>query len=166
MARTRPSGLPIVEPDSLVIAEEVAKIDGRGRLRLLPRWTARIAWWSDDDPFEVLMVFDEPGRITLRDWKTDGLRVVTRYEELKQRDDQDALEALRLLADRYQRLRFDREKCAHVGDAALAHFKFPIERGAERIVYVAIFPELLVLLSPAYRDAKLTLGSPLLDDLP
>ncbi len=112
------------------------------------------------------MVFDEPGLITLRDWKTDGLRVVSRYEELKQRTDREALEALRLLADRYQRLRFDREKCAHLGDAALAHFGFSVERGAERTVYLAIFPERLVLLSPAYRDARLTLGSPLLDDLP
>src|SRR3984893_7880023 len=108
MARTRPSGLPIVEPDSLVIAEELAKIDGRGRLRLLARWTARIAWWSDDDPFDVLMCFNYPGLITLRDWKTAGLGVVTRYEELKQRKDHEALEALRLLADRYQRLRFDK----------------------------------------------------------
>jgi hypothetical protein len=166
MARTRPSGLPIVEPDALAVSQEIVKIDGRGRLRLLARWTERIAWWSDDDPFEVLMTFEDPGRLALSDWKTDGSRVIDRYRELQQRSDNEALESLRLLVDRYQRLRFDGEKCAYLGDAALAHLGLATKRGVEHNVYVAVFPQRLALFSADYRNAKLALGSPLLDDLP
>jgi hypothetical protein len=112
------------------------------------------------------MVFEEPGRIALRDWNTDGLLVVNRYQELQRRTDEESLEDLRLLTDKYRPLPFDKRQRAHLGDAALAHLGFPIARGAKHNLYVAVFPQCLALLSPAYRDAKLLEGSPVLDDLP
>jgi hypothetical protein len=166
MAITRPSGLSIVDPASVVVAQEATEIDARGRLHILPRWTERIAWWRDEEAFEVLMVLDQPGAIMLRDWKTDGQRVLDRYQEIRKRDDEQTLEALRLFIDRYQRLRFDKERRAHIGDAALAHLGLPIGRGTRFTIYLAIFPQHLALLSPSYRDARLIRGSPLLDDLP
>jgi hypothetical protein len=91
MAITRPSGFPLVT-DSIV-AQEVAEIDGRGRLHLLPRWTKRIKWWatSPKDDFGVLMVLVEPGLISLRDWASEGTRVIARYEELAAQPSADAL---------------------------------------------------------------------------
>jgi hypothetical protein len=165
MANTRPSGVPIVEAASLIIAHEVGVIDRRGRFPLRPRWIERIAWWSDS-PLDVLMVLDEPGVVRLMDWQTDGLRVVARYEQLRSRRDDEALVALRLLADRYQKLRFDAENRGHISEPALAHLGLPLDREANATVYVAIYPDHIAVLSPSYRNAALLRGSPLLDDLP
>jgi hypothetical protein len=75
MATTRPSGMTIGSPASLVI-QEVVEIDGRGRFHVQPRWIGRLAWWpTEGEEAQVLMVFEEPGRIALRDWQTDGLLV-------------------------------------------------------------------------------------------
>jgi hypothetical protein len=166
MANTRPSGMTIGSPDSPVI-QEVVEIDGRGRFRAQQRWTAKLAWWPQgDEQTLVLMVLREPGLIELRDWKTDGVRVTAALEELRNQDDDEALENLRLLADKYRLLHFDSGSVAHLGDAALAHFGFPIARGLKHNLYVAVFPRHLALLSPAYRDNKLLEGSRFLDDLP
>ena len=166
MAFTRPSGSSVVA-DSIV-TQEVAEIDGRGRLHLLPRWTKRIKWWatSPKDDFCVLMVLVEPGVISLRDWASDGTRVIARYEELAAQPSADVLEALRLLQDRYIRLSIDKEQRPHLGDAALAHLGLPITRGASSTVYVAVFSNRLDILSARYRNSKLIVGSSLLDDLP
>jgi hypothetical protein len=166
MAITRPSGLTIGSPDSPVI-QEVVEIDGRGRFHVQPRWIARLAWWpTGDEEAKVLMVFEEPGLIALRDWKTEGLLVANRFEELRPHTDEETLEELRLLTDKYRPLPFDRRWRAHLGDAALAHLGFSIARGANHNLYVAVFPQRLMLLSPAYRNAKLLEGSPTIDDLP
>jgi hypothetical protein len=166
MAITRPSGSPVVTDP--IVAQEVAEIDGRGRLHLLPRWTKRIKWWATTpkDDFSVLMVLVEPGLISLRDWASDGTRVIARYEELAAQPSADVLEALRLLQDRYIRLSIDKEQRAHLGDAAFAHLGLPITRGAASTVYVAVFSNRLDILSAGYRNSKLITGSSLLDDLP
>jgi hypothetical protein len=164
MAVTRPSGMTIGPPDSPV-SQEVVEIDGRGRFHMQPRWIERLSWWPGNEKAQVLMVFQEPGLIALREWKTDGLRVVNTFEELRQQNDDVALENLRLLKDRYRPLVFSDSR-AHLGDAALAHLGFPIARGTKHNLYVAVFPRHLALFSPAYRDSKLLEGSPLLDDLP
>jgi hypothetical protein len=165
MANTRPSGVPIVEAASLIVAQEVGVIDRRGRFTLRPRWFEKITWWVGS-PLDVLMVLDEPGVVRLRDWQTDGVNVVARYEELVDRRDDEALSALRLLADRYQRLHFSIENRAHLGEAALVHLGLPLDREANAVVHVAIYPDHIAVLSPSYRNAALLRGSPLLDDLP
>jgi hypothetical protein len=168
MALTRPSGYPIVSDSSAIVDEEVAQIDGRGRLYLAPGWTQRIPWWvnSSAGDFSVLMVFVEPGLVSMRDLTTDGPRIAARYSELVDLSNEDAMEALRLIQDRYRRLPIDKERRAHIGDAGLAHLGLSIERGEKSTVYVAIFPSRLDILSPTYRNMKMASGSPWLDDLP
>jgi hypothetical protein len=168
MALTRPSGIPVVSDPSAIVNEEVAQIDGRGRLYLAPRWTQRIPWWvtASDEDFSVLMVFVEPGLISMRDLTTNGPRIAARYLELAEATDEKAMEALRLIQDRYRRLPIDKEHRAHIGDAGLAHLGLPIERGIKSTVYVALFPNRLDVLSPTYRNMKMVSGSPWLDDLP
>jgi hypothetical protein len=168
MAETRPSGYPVFGDPSASVAEEVTEIDGRGRIRFLPRWTNRIPWWksTSSEGFDVLMVFVEPGLISFRDWISDGEQVAARFAQIAAEDDDDALEALRLIQDRYQKLPIDKERRAHLGDPALAHLGLPIQRGSRSTVYVAVYPSRLDIFSVAYRNEKLVIGSPLLDDLP
>lgn len=168
MAQTRPSGYPVFGDLSTSVSEEVTEIDARGRVRFLPRWTNWIPWWRDttNEGFELLMVFVEPGLISFRDWITDGERIAARLGQIAASDDEDALEAMRLIQDRYQKLPIDKERRAHLGDPALAHLGLPVERGAKSTVYVAVYPSRIDVFSVAYRNQKLIVGSSLLDDLP
>jgi hypothetical protein len=150
------------------VKQEVAEIDERGRLYMQRRWTQRIDWWpvNPSEPFSVLMVFLESGLLSLRDWATNYARIAERYAELAKLDETDALEAMRLIQDRYRRLSVDRERRAHMGDAGLAHLGFPLDRSQKFTVYVAIFESRIDVLSADYRDSKLLAASSWLDDLP
>lgn len=83
----------------------MTQVDRRGRINLLPRWTKGIEWLSTE-PVEIaaLMVFEEPGQISIRSWEEEGKRVRERYLELASQEDETSLEALRLIQDRYQKL--------------------------------------------------------------
>jgi len=168
MAHTRPSGLPVVEDEKAIVTEEVSHVDGRGRLNFLPRWRGRVSWLSSrpTGAIESLMVFEEPGLISIRDWASDGLAIQKRYEELANSTEDDALEVLRLIQSRYCRLIILEKERTSIGDAALAHLGISFERGNKSIVYVSTFPDLIVLLSPALRNARLLAGDPRMDDLP
>jgi hypothetical protein len=168
MALTRPSSYPVVSGAPALVSQEVAEIDERGRLRFHPRWTNRVSWWktNQDEAFAVLMVLQEPGRIALRAWTNDGDQIAARYAELAASDDEEALEALRLIQDRYQKLPIDKEYRAHLGDPALTHLGLTIERGRKSTVYVVVYPDQLNILSVSYRNEKLVSGSRWLDDLP
>jgi hypothetical protein len=132
------------------------------------RWTQRIAWWPTNptEPFSVLMVFVEPGLLSLRDWATNNARIAERYAELAKLGEEDALEAMRLIQDRYRRLSVDKERRAHMGDAGLAHLGFPLDRGKKFTVYVALFEDRIDVLSANYRDSKLVTASSWIEDLP
>jgi hypothetical protein len=163
----RPSGLPLIE-DSENVLVEVSHIDGRGRFSLLPRWRKRIRWLASagDADVEALMIFVEPGRISIRDSKIDGPRIRERYAEIANSSAHDRLELLRLIQDRYRCLIVPPKERPSLGDGALAHLGLRVERGEKSIVYVSVLPETIELLSPSYRDSKLTAGDPRIDDLP
>jgi hypothetical protein len=118
------------------------------------------------DDFAVLMVLVEPGLLSIRDLRTEGPRIASRYAELVEAGDDAAVEAIRLMQDRYKRLPIDNRHRVHVGDAALAHLGFSLGRGNKSTVYVAVFRDRLNIFSPEYRNRKLMIGSPHLDDLP
>ena len=168
MAERRPSGLPVVTGVSAPVEQEVAEIDGRGRLHLLPRWAKRVEWLPlpAADDVMALMVFLEPRRLSLLRWDVDGPRILARYEEIAKNPDDADLEVLRLIQDRYNRLLIRRDRRPYLGDTALQHLGLPISRGSKSIVHVAIFPNRIDVLAPAYRDTKLVAGDPRLDDLP
>ena len=167
MALTRPSGYPMVEDESAPVREEVAVIDGRGRLYMQRRWTQRISWWPSNptELFSVLMIFAEPGLLSLRDWVANSAGIAERYAELAELDEEDAREAMRLIQDRYRRLPVDKGRRAHIGDAGLAHLGFPLDR-AKNTVYVALFADRIDVFSANYRDSKLVESSSWIEDLP
>jgi hypothetical protein len=166
MAETKPSGVPIVEAPAAIVWQEVAHIDRKGCLNLLRRWTNRLAWFPSPPPadFEALMIFIAAGRISIRDLRLHGPGIQARYEELAAEGDDEALEVLRRIQDRYGRLRIPKSRRPSLGDPALAHLG--IERGQRSTIYVAIFPNSIDLLSPAYRNEKLISFEPQIEDLP
>jgi hypothetical protein len=111
------------------------------------------------------MVFSKPGLISLRDWKTSSPAIFQRIDELSESSDEDALEALRLIQDRYQKLIIPARDRSSLGDAALAHLGIDLVDGSKFLLYVCIFSDRIDLMSPQYRNAKLLEGHQLIDDL-
>lgn len=168
MSETRPSGLPVIDPKSAPVVQEIAHIDSRRRLLLAPRWAERIEWLPLPANAEVqaLIVMPEPGRVSIRDWPVDGPRILERYQQYADNPDEAGLENLRMIQDRYNRLVIPIDRRPHLGDAALLHLGLPIERGDKSPVYVAVFPRWIDVLSPWHRNAKNLAGSSIFDDLP
>lgn len=164
----RPSGLAIIEDASAAITVSVAHVEMRGRLNVLPRWRKRVGWLLSAEGTDVLalMVFAEPGLISIRAWKPDGPRIQERLAEIASSQDADAPQALRLIQDRYQRLVIPAKERASLGDAALAHLGLQVERGKKFLIYVCVSLDRIELMSPVYRETKLTEGHPLIEDLP
>jgi hypothetical protein len=112
------------------------------------------------------MVFSKPGLISLRDWKTSSPAILKRIEELSEIPDDDDLEALRLIQDRYQKLVIPANDRSSLGEAALAHLGIDLANGSKFLIYVGIFANRIDLMSPQYRNAKLIEGHQQIDDLP
>ena len=165
---SRPSGLHIIDGSIAAVSVEVARVDMRGRLNILPRWRQRVAWLASpgESNVDALMIFVEPGLISIEDWKKDGPRIQQRFTDIAASTDADLFRALRLIQDRYQRLVIPARDRAALGDGALFHLGFQFEREQEFIVYVCVFPDRIELMSPEYRNLKLIEGHPLIDDLP
>lgn len=121
---------------------------------------------AGDAGVEALLVFVEPGLISVRNWQIDGPRIQQRYAEISNSTDADALQALRLIQDRYHRLLIPARDRPSLGDSALAHLGLPLQRGQKSAVYVCVFSDHIELMSPAYRNSKLIEGHPLVEDLP
>jgi hypothetical protein len=169
MPETRPSGHPLIPADTARVFQEVAEVDSYRRLNLLPRWTSRFDWLKDikKKEVDVLVVLSEPGCLKLTSWEPDGPRLLQLHERLSEDDASDEnFEALRLIQDRFGRLTIDKEHRPYLGDAALAHLGLPLQRGVRSIVYVALYPQYIAIMSQEYRNKKLILGTPLLDEFP
>ena len=165
MADTKPSGRAVVEGVEAVVAQEVAHVDKKGVLNLLPRWTARLVWLSDiQKAVDALLVFLQPGRISIRDPELDVKRIRDQYAELSIDPSQDDLELLRLIQDRYGMLHIPKSKRASLGDLALLHLG--IQRGVRTSIYVAVYPASLELMSVEYRNRHLPEFHSELSDLP
>ncbi len=162
----RPSGLPVVPEDKAAVIVSVASVEKRGRLNIAPRWRERIPWLAGSGPFEALMTFDEPGLITISEWKRDGPRIQHRFEELSRSEDADALQAMRLVQDRFQRLIIPAKDRPSLGDGALVHLGLTTEKNQKFTIYVCVYSDRIELMSKEYRNSKLLEGHPLIDDLP
>lgn len=162
---TRPSGLPLIPAEAAEIVQEVASVDERGRINLLPRWLSK-ANWTPSQYSELLMIFDRPGLVLLRQMEPDANRVITLHAELAASDDPEKHEKMRQIQDRYAKLTVDRSKRAHLGDSALQHLGFPTTRGTKSPIYVVIAPNRIDLLSPSLRNEMLLQRGPEFDDLP
>lgn len=168
MSNTRPSGLSVIPASSVIVSQEIIEIDERGRFNLLQRWTEQINWINSipEAGIQTLMVFSEPGRISILDWETNGQKIIDRYQELAGSQDENSLELLRLIQDRYQKLIIRRDRRPYLGDAALHHLGLPISRIEKSTLYIAIYPDKLDLIGSAYRNQMLLSGHVELDNLP
>jgi hypothetical protein len=163
----RPSGHPIIEDITAPVTMAVAVVEKRGRINILPRWRKRVAWLADlNVDVEALMVFSEPGLISIRCWQPAGPRIEERFAELASSTDADAQEALRLIQDRYQRLIIPCGDRSSLGDGALAHLGLSLDRRTKSVLYVSVSSDRIDLMSSTYRDAKLIEGHTLIEDLP
>jgi hypothetical protein len=162
----RPSGQPIIDDNDAVVIVGVSAVEARGRIYIPPRWRQRVEWLNQARDIDALMVFGEPGLVTIRSWLPDGPRILDRYRELAAAPNEDSLRSLRLIQARYGRLRIPAHERPSLGDAALAHLDLSIERGKRTTVYVAVYSNMIEVLSPAYRNAMLLDGDPELDNLP
>jgi hypothetical protein len=164
----RPSGLSIIEDESAAVTVSVAHVEMRGRLNILPRWRKKVAWLSSlgETDAQSLMIFAEPGLVSIRSWEPDGPRIRARFAELSSSPNPDAQQALRLIQTRYQRLIIPAKERASLGHGALVHLGLRTERGLKSVVYVCVYSDRIEVLSPAYRDAKLIEGHDLIEDLP
>ncbi|WP_439401838.1 hypothetical protein ACNJYA_00640 [Bradyrhizobium sp. DASA03068] len=145
----------------------VAHIESRGRLNILPRWRSKVSWLrSASEDVEALMIFSEPGLISIRDWNTHSPSILSRIEELSASSGEDSLEALRLIHDRYQKLVIPFKERPTLCDEALAHLEIDLDNDTKSLVYVCTFPDWIDLMSSGYRKIKLLQGHPLISDLP
>ena len=167
MAETRPSGFPLVSDDRAPILQELARLDGRGRIHVLPRWSSRLTWLPAPAVTEVIALLEmpEPGILSLKPWEPNGTSVMAKWAVLHGSEDETPLEVFRLMQDRYQRLAIPVDRRPYLGDLALQHLGLPTERGATSNVYVAVGGDRIDVFSPSYRNTKLLEGHILLDDL-
>ena len=140
-------------------------IGPRGRFHLLPRWAKRLDWLPvpAKAPDDALIVFEEPGKLSIRNWNPDGPEIISRFHQLAQDGD---LELLRLIQDRYARLSIPRERRVYLGSQALQHLSLPLDRKLKSSVYVVVSANRIDLISPNLRNELLVTGNPELDDLP
>lgn len=163
----RPSGLPIIDEPMAALTVSVAHVEARGRLNILPRWRQRVEWLKNTtDDVVALMVFAEPGFVSIRAWEPDGPRIQQRFAEISSSSDADASKGLLLIQSRYQRLIIPSRDRPSLGDAALAHLGLQVERGAKSVIYVCVSSAEIQLISTAYRNELLFEGHSLIEDLP
>lgn len=163
----RPSGIPVISDKDSAVSVSVAHIEARGRLNILPRWRSKVLWLRPaGDYIEALMIFSEPGLISLRDWNFHSPLILQRIEQLSSSADEDSLEALRLIHDRYQKLIIPPRDRPTLGDEAAAHLGLNLGSGAKSLIYVCAMSDRIDIMSVQHRNAKLIQGHPLIEDLP
>jgi hypothetical protein len=114
----------------------------------------------------ALMKLDEPGRLSLLSWRLHSPAVLQRRQELVERaeDEQEALEALILLDDRYFRIQIERTGRLLLPLPALAHLYG--EGAFYHPLYVVRARDRIELWSQTYRNQRISVSSHLLEDLP
>lgn len=164
------SSISALDPDHPApLAQQVVEIDQRGRLRIPASFVEATSWLSAKGALgEALMVLDEPGRIVLLPWETEGARVVKRRLELIELAEHDdgAAEDLRLLEDRYKRLQIPKKDLRlTLTDEIMAHLGI-MPTKAKAIAYVLRTRDRIEIWSAKYRDDRLPSHESALHNLP
>lgn len=148
------------------VEQAVADIDRRGRLRIPSRLAAGMDWLgAAAASVDALAVLDEPGRIILLSWKERSAELLAKRRALiEEAPEVDALQALRLLENRYKRINIPKELRPTLGPETLIHLDLPI--GVESHVYVTRVLDALEVMSPAYRNEHFLTTSEVLAGLP
>jgi len=166
---SRPSGVSgILDGEDEPIIEEPAHFEERGRFNFFPRWRKQVDWLvpSITRSVEALIVFEEPGLLSIREWAKDGPAIQQRFKDLAASQDEGRLRAMRWIQTRYRRLKLPPRERPCLGDAALVHLGFPTEKTDKLAVYVWLLPDRLEIASPEYRGRLLSHRNSLTEDLP
>ena len=151
------------------IRQELGEIDKRGRLHLPTQLIQSISWLKGaSHSVDALAILEEPGRIKISDWNTASLPVLERRKELindlNRRQDDDVIEALRLIEDRYKKIRIPSDLRPTINNYLMLHLELSPEN--ESKIYIVSVSDNLIVMSSDYRNAKLLNFSTFLPDLP
>jgi bifunctional DNA-binding transcriptional regulator/antitoxin component of YhaV-PrlF toxin-antitoxin module len=171
------SGLPLDPAGPSPVAQDVVEVDERGRITLPASVLSATGWLAKREKADVLMRFDELGRIVLLSWEASGQAVLAKRRELLEdalEGDTAALDDLLMLEDRYHRARLARDHRVSLGVQGLLHLGLEeaarpplgLEGAARGRVYVAGAADRVVIMSKEYRDKRLRRGAVALSDLP
>jgi hypothetical protein len=140
------------------VAQEVRTLDDRARI-CLPAEVVNAYGKL------VLAVLDRPGRVLILPWKPHGDAVASRRDQLLSvaPTTPGALEALRQIEDRYQRIPLSEPRFTPSPNMFL-HLRLEAREGEK--FYLWRYADHLEVWSPAYRDARLLEIAPELEGLP
>lgn len=149
------------------MAQHLAFFDERGRVRIPSDLADRVPWLrSRKAAIPSLLILEDHGHARLLCWDTYSHSVLARREKLIEdaESDSEALLALQVLEDRYQRLSIPLDLRPTLSNEILLHFG--IIDPFDKPIYVSRVLDTIELLSEEYRNSRLIRSSELLKDLP
>jgi len=149
------------------VDQDVAEIDQRGRLQIPSRLISSITWLKKrETSSDALVILDEPGRIRLLSWENESTPILTRRKQLIENsgESSEAVEALRLLEDRYKHLIIPKDSRPTLSKEITMHLGIPDDAKAQ--IYIVRVFEALEILSPQYRNGYRKTISEYLSNLP
>jgi hypothetical protein len=161
----RPQGLRL-EPSASgeqPVAQEPVQLHARGRLGLPLEITKGVTWLTNPQATDVyaLAVLDEPGKITLRSWESEGSSVLAERNRLIKTEE---YETLRMLEDRYRRVQVAKDGRVTLTLTHVLHLGLPENEDA--YVYVARVGEAIEIMTCAYRDSQIRRAALAFPNLP
>lgn len=155
MSNGRHPSLPLDAQILTSVPQQVVEVRNRDRLTLPRHVVTDLPWLeSSGNPLEALGILDTPGRICLASWDK-AAPILDRRKALieRARADMEAAEALRVLEDRYRRIGIQADFRIVLTVDLLLHLE-PMSAEVKH-VYVARTADVVQILSPAYRNARL-----------
>jgi DNA-binding transcriptional regulator/RsmH inhibitor MraZ len=159
----RPPGWLLDADIPAPVLQEVEQVDNRGRVLVPARLAGGASWLKPGG--EGLMVLVTPGRIILRPWDEAAETILPLRKQLVGHPDPDeqALETMRVLDDRYRRFRIEADGRLRLLPFAIAHLEH--EKPLLFLTLIRL-PSRLEIWSMRQRDEALLQVHDTLDSLP
>lgn len=167
MPAGRPPGLSLDPETPGPVHHGTVEIDNRGRARLPARIVHHAAWLrTAPDGADALAILFHPGCASLLSWTECAAPILQRRRDLIARASSDAgaLEALRVLEDRYKRIKIPADLRPTLTREIRLHLEITLEQNST--IFLACVAERLELTSPSYRNRLLLRDWDELRDLP
>ena len=136
----------------IVVLQEIAKLDERGRIRISTKSLGTLDWLSkESSPTEALAVLEQPGQILLLPWESEYPKIQARKDELLEaKTSADTLEALALIEDRYKKLTIPSDLRPSLSQEMLLHLGM---LGTDQsYIYILRIDQRIELHSKSFRD--------------
>lgn len=162
----RPPDTPVTRKYLHIVRQELVRIRDKARVPIFPRFYEDLSWFRQRAAFDCLLVLEEPGRLTVRDWDTSSPAVLNRLEALAQDalTDTGATSHMRLLLDKYRLIHIGSDSRLRLTATPLRHLRITGEEGT--YVYLTRYPTTLEILAEWRRDELITDIPVELQDLP